>query len=185
MLNIGLLGGAFDPIHAGHIHIAKLACSELKLDKVYFIPLYQAVHKDQPQLSLEERLQKITQLIKPYPQFQLNQEEINRQGKSYTIDTVKNFLKTFPKKTEINLYYIIGADAFEQFDTWKNPLELLELVNFIIVSRPGYDFSKIEKMFSQGKFKTYIDKLFFIEDEGLDISSTKIRERLYDGKNKG
>lgn len=182
-MKIGLFGGAFDPIHEGHLHIAQLAMNELKLDKVYFIPLYQAVHKNQPNLSPADRIKKIKTAIKSKKKFEVLTDEIERRGESYTIDTVKRFIKA-RHSSFTDLYYIIGSDAFEQFASWKKPLELLKLVNFIVVSRPGYDFSRIEKLFSRGKYQEHIDQLFFIEDEGIDISSTKIRERLDDRKNK-
>lgn len=183
MQKIGLFGGAFDPIHEGHLHIARLACAELRLNKVYFIPLKQAVHKPQPYFSEKERVAKIKKAIADNKYFELLLDELKRTEPSYSIDTVRNFLAERGGKTEIDLYYIIGTDAFEKFDTWKEPLELLKLVSFIVVSRPGYDFSKIEKIFSQGKYKEFIDKIYFIEGEGIDLSSTQIRERRYDSKN--
>ncbi len=184
MKNIGLFGGAFDPIHSGHLHIANLAQKEFRLSFVYFIPLKHAVHKPQPMLSIAERVDLLTKSLKKYHKFLLWPDELERSGKSYTVDTVNRFLLKEKPLAEDNLYYIIGTDAFEQLETWRKPLELLHLVNFIVVSRPGYDFSQIEKMLEKPQFKRYLDKVFFIEDKGVDISSTIIREQKYVRKNK-
>jgi nicotinate-nucleotide adenylyltransferase len=180
MDKIGLFGGAFDPIHQGHLHIALLAWQKLHLDKVYFIPLHQAVHKSQPVLSPAERLAKIQIAITPYPAFDLDLTDFRRQGPSYAIETVRHFRRNF---TASDLYYIIGTDAFEQFFSWKEPEELLSLTRFIVVARPGYDFAKIEKLFAQ-RPQDSLDRLFFIEDEGIAVSSTEIREKLYGHKNR-
>lgn len=187
MSRIALFGGAFDPIHQGHLHIALLAAEKLALDQVYFIPLKQAVHKKQPLFSAAERILKIKEAIKKYPGFELSLLELERLGPSYAIDTVKLFRQSLeqqnnllPDKTEIDLYYIIGSDAFEDFFSWKDPYKLLELVKFIVIERPGYPFSKIEKIFNKQENSKYLDRIFFIEDKGIDISSTKIREQLSD-----
>ncbi len=182
-----MFGGAFDPIHQGHLHIALLAAEKLTLDQVYFIPLKQAVHKKQPLFSAAERILKIKEAIKKYPGFELSLLELERLGPSYAIDTVKLFRQSLeqqnnllPDKTEIDLYYIIGSDAFEDFFSWKDPYKLLELVKFIVIERPGYPFSKIEKIFNKQENSKYLDRIFFIEDKGINISSTKIREQLSD-----
>lgn len=181
MIKIALFGGAFDPLHPGHLHIARLALEHLDLQKVYFIPLKQAVHKNQPLFSEQERILKIKEAIKDEPKFELSLVDIKRPGPSYAIDTVLAFLRFLGKlKTEVDLYYIIGSDAFESFFSWKDSDKLLKLMSFIVIERSGYSFSKIEEIFSKQENRSYLDKVFFIEDSGIDISSTKIREKLSD-----
>jgi nicotinate-nucleotide adenylyltransferase len=174
MKRIGLFGGGFDPIHEGHLRIARVALDTFELDKVYFIPLKTAVHKQQPQLSTEDRLQKIEKAVSANPSFVVDITELQRSGPSYAIDTVRHFQQTF---TDTELYYIIGSDAFEQFATWKDPEQLLQLAKFIVVARPRYDFSKIESM-THTLFQDYIDRIFLIEDKGIDISSTELRTKF-------
>lgn len=160
-------------MHEGHIHVAKLAQRELALDKVYFLPLNQAVHKNQPRLPAEKRLELLRGAIKPYDFMDICLADIERKGASYAVDTVE-YLKTKSDFTGADLYYIIGADAFEHLFEWKEPERLLELVKFIIAARPGYDFSKVERMFANQA--DHLDKLFLLEDEGIAISSTQIME---------
>ncbi|MDR1996812.1 MAG: nicotinate (nicotinamide) nucleotide adenylyltransferase [Candidatus Margulisbacteria bacterium] len=173
-LKLGILGGAFDPIHEGHIHIARLAYQKLALDRVYFLPLNQAVHKNQPHYSGEQRAELIRKAIKPYNYMYICLYDLERGGPSYAVDTIRE-LKNHADFTGQDLYYIIGTDAFEQFFAWKDPYSLLDLVKFIVAARPGYDFARIERMFAGAE--TYLDRLFLIEDAGLDVSSTRIREQ--------
>ena len=173
MLKLGIFGGAFDPVHEGHIHAAKLAQRDLALDKVYFLPLNQAVHKKQPYYSAEKRIELLKKAIKPYPDFTILLTDIERGGGSYAVDTIE-YLKEQPDFTDSDLYYIIGADAFENFFKWKDPYRLLELIKFIVVARPGYDFGQIESRFAEEK--SFLDRIFLIEDTGVNLSSTQIRE---------
>jgi len=174
MQKLGIFGGAFDPVHEGHIHAAKLAQKELALDKVYFLPLDQAVHKDQPHYSAEKRVELLRQTIQPYSCMDICLADIERGGQSYAVDTIE-YLQKQPDFTGADLYYIIGADAFAQIFSWKEPYRLLDLLKFIIVARPGYDFLPIERRFADEK--SYLDKIFLIEDAGVDMSSTQIKER--------
>ena len=171
---LGIVGGAFDPVHEGHIHIARLAQKELGLDKVYFLPLNQAVHKVQPKYSAQERLTLLEKALQPYTDFAVLQTDIERGGLSYAVDTLE-FLKKQSGFTDAELYYIIGTDAFEKIFTWKNPDKLLTLARFVVVSRPGYSFARIEQMFAEKD--RLLDQIYLIEDEGLAISSTQIREQ--------
>ncbi|GBR77504.1 nicotinate nucleotide adenylyltransferase [Candidatus Termititenax dinenymphae] len=173
----GILGGAFDPIHQGHIHIAELARQELALDKVYFLPLGIAVHKDQPQHSAEQRLKLIRNALETQKNFAVLTLDIERNSPSYAVDTLTE-LKKQPDFTDADLYYIIGIDAFEQIFTWKDPAKLFTLVRFVVVFRPGYNFFRIEQMFAERE--SFLDQIYLIEDSGVNVSSTQIREQAVD-----
>ncbi|GBR75428.1 nicotinate nucleotide adenylyltransferase [Candidatus Termititenax persephonae] len=171
---LGIFGGAFDPVHEGHLHVARLAQRELNLDKVYFLPLNQAVHKAQPKYSAERRVELLRKALEPRADFALLLTDIERGGLSYAVDTLEFLLKQ-PDFTGADLYYIIGSDAFAQIFTWKNPDKLLTLARFIVVFRPGASFSRIERLFA-GR-ERFLDQIYLIEDAGVDISSTRMRER--------
>lgn len=173
---LGIFGGAFDPIHAGHLHAALLAQRELALDKIYFVPLNQAVHKAQPRYSAAERVELLKKAIAPHPDFAVLLDEIARGGASYAVDTVE-YLKKQPDFTDADLYYIIGTDAFEKIFSWKEPAKLLSLARFIVIFRPGCDFARIERMFAEQE--KFLDQIYLIEDAGQDISSTRIREQTF------
>jgi nicotinate-nucleotide adenylyltransferase len=180
MQKIGLLGGAFDPVHEGHLHIARLALERVGLDQVVFIPLAQAVHKNPPSLTVKERLELLKKALDNNEKFTISTVEIDRKGPSYAVDTVRELQKRY---TGSDLYYIIGSDAFEQIFTWKEPETLLSTVTFIVVSRPGYDFMNIERLFLAPERAQYLDHVLFLEDQGIDISSTKIRESWHANAN--
>ncbi|MDR1453553.1 MAG: nicotinate (nicotinamide) nucleotide adenylyltransferase [Candidatus Margulisbacteria bacterium] len=173
---LGIFGGAFDPVHEGHLHIACLAQRELNLDRVYFLPLGRAVHKAQPRHSAAERLELLRRAIRPYADLDICLAEIERGGLSYAVDTLAE-LKKRPDFTDADLYYIIGTDAFEKIFTWKEPAKLLALTRFIVVFRPGCDFTRIERMFAEQE--KFLDQIYLIEDTGRDISSTRIREQTF------
>jgi nicotinate-nucleotide adenylyltransferase len=183
MRKIGLFGGAFDPVHDGHLHIAQRALECVGLDRVIFIPLYQAAHKQPPSLSPEKRLSLLKKATADQPKFTISTMEIERKGTSYAIDTLREFKIKHPEYTGADLYYIIGSDAFEQIFTWKEPDALLSALTFIVVSRPGYDFMTIEHIFALPGRQQYLDHVLFVEDQGLDISSTKIRESWHANAN--
>jgi nicotinate-nucleotide adenylyltransferase len=170
---LGIFGGAFDPVHEGHIHIARLAREALDLERVYFLPLGQAVHKNQPHYSAAKRVELIRQAIAPYDYLDICLYDIERDAPSYAADTLEN-LQKLPDFTGRDLYYIIGIDAFERIFDWKNPRRLLQLVKFIVAARPGYDFSGIERRFALEE--SFLDRIFLLENSGVDMSSTRIRK---------
>jgi nicotinate-nucleotide adenylyltransferase len=173
---LGIFGGAFDPVHEGHLQAARLAQRELALDKIYFVPINQAVHKAQPRYSVAERVELLRRALRPYAYMDICLAEIERGGASYAVDTIE-YLKKQPDFTDADLYYIIGTDAFEKIFSWKEPAKLLTLTRFIVAFRPGYTFARIEQMFAgQEKF---LDQIYLIEDAGRDISSTRIREQTF------
>ncbi len=138
---IGLLGGTFNPIHNGHLHIASEVLKRLHLDQVFFIPARLPPHKGlKGILSPTHRMKMVELALADIPQFLPCDIEIKRSGPSYTIDTVQSLQKQYPGD---RLYFILGMDAFSEIKTWKSPKKLLSLCNFIIISRPGYSFSSL------------------------------------------
>ncbi len=138
---IGLLGGTFNPIHNGHLHIANTISKKLSLTQVLFIPTGHPPHKDPTRiLAAEDRLQMLILALSSRPSFVVCNEEVRRSGVSYTIDTIRILKKKYPKA---RLFFIVGVDAFAQIETWKTPKQLLQLCDFAVISRPGFPFSKL------------------------------------------
>ena len=176
MRKIGLFGGAFDPVHEGHIHIATLALNRLGLDQIVFIPVGIAVHKKQPEFPTQKRFELLKKAIQHNAKFVISTVEIDKKAPGYAIDTIRALTAPGAEYTGVDLYYIIGTDAFEQIFTWKEPEALLTAMTFIVVARPGYDFMTIERLFTEPAREKYLDKVLLIEDVGIALSSTKIRE---------
>ena len=142
---LGLLGGSFNPIHNGHLAIAHLVYERLQLSQVLFIPTGDPPHKQIESLApAQARLEMVTLAIATIPFFEVSAIEINRAGKSYSIDTVREIQAQYGQAWR--LFFIIGLDAFLEFPTWRAPEKLLRLCHFVVVPRPGQSFQSLSKM---------------------------------------
>jgi nicotinate-nucleotide adenylyltransferase len=136
---IGILGGTFDPVHSGHIRIAEQVQSQLVLDEVHFLPCANPVHRDLPQASDTDRVAMIELAIAGHPEFRLNTLELDRGGESYTIDS----LRQIRAQSQLDrIFLILGVDAFNLFQSWKSPLEILQIVNLVVCRRPGIELDQ-------------------------------------------
>ncbi len=167
------MGGVFDPIHCGHLFAAEEARVEFKLDKVIFVPCHQPVHKRENNISDFKHRYIMAVLATSNNQFfEVSKAELNRPGPSYSIDTVKEFLSKY--NHGVKIFFITGADAFLEVDSWYKSEKLIKLCQFVAATRPGYDLNKLDK-----KFKKIIK---IMEIPALSISSTDIRRRVREGK---
>lgn len=133
---IGIIGGTFDPPHHGHLLIANEVYDALELDEVWFLPNQIPPHKqDRSITSVEDRLNMLQLAIQQEEHFSICLEELNREGPSYTYDTMLQLTKKHP---EMQFYFIIGGDMVEYLPKWYNIDKLLQLVTFVGVARPGY-----------------------------------------------
>ena len=165
MKRIGILGGTFNPIHIGHLAIAQTVCDRLDLDKVLFVPSYYPPHKGrQNVIATKHRTTMVRLAIKHNPQFGIEDFEIKRPGKSYSIDTLKYLHSIYPPKTKF--FFIIGSDMVKDLGKWKRIEELLKLVQFVVVSRKGY-----------GKLRTKY-KARVVATLDLSVSSSYLRQCL-------
>jgi len=169
-MKLGIFGGTFNPPHIAHLIGAELVREEFHLNRILFIPTYIPPHKEQPEISPAARMRMLHIAIEDNPYFQLLDLEIKRREISYTVDTIREIIEKNPGDS---LYLIMGTDQALEFREWKEPETLLALLEFIIVTRPGYDRWKIDKVLSE--------KADFFE-LNIDISSTMIRNRIKDGK---
>jgi len=176
---IGIMGGTFNPIHHGHLVTAREALSQFKLDKVIFIPTGNPPHKIENEVaSAEDRYIMTVIATSSNSNFFVSRMEIDRKGKSYTIDTVLQLRKIYGKNSL--LYFITGADAILEILTWKNTDEIVSLCKFIAATRPGYNLSRIEDLRKRlfGKAGATDEKIYVMEIPALSISSTDIRNRV-------
>jgi len=176
---IGIMGGTFNPIHHGHLVTAQEALSQFKLDKVIFIPTGNPPHKIENEVaSAEDRYIMTVIATSSNSNFFVSRMEIDRKGKSYTIDTVRQLRKIYGKNSL--LYFITGADAILEILTWKNTDEIVSLCKFIAATRPGYNLSRIEDLRKRlfGKAGAADEKIYEMEIPALSISSTDIRNRI-------
>lgn len=172
---VGLMGGTFDPIHHGHLLIAEVARTEFGLERVVWLPAGTPPHKqDQKVTCAEHRYAMVVLATASNPHFEVSRQELEREGPSYTVDTVETFRKTAP---ECQLFFITGADAILEILTWHRHQELVRICRFIAVTRPGYDLDRLKNVLPPH----YVERIDTITAPGIDISSTDIRDRIRTG----
>ena len=162
MKKIGILGGTFDPPHIGHLIMAEEVRLALELEEVWFIPTYTPPHKEDAKTDAEHRIHMTELAIASNPYFKLNTIEVERSGKSYTIDTMTELKERFP---DYDFYFIIGADMVEYLPYWHRIDELLGLVKFVGVKRSGYDLDTPYEIMK-------------VDIPLIDISSSMLRDWL-------
>ena len=185
---IGLLGGSFDPIHNGHLHIAQSVLDTFCLDAVHFIPNFQSPEKKQTSTSADDRIEMARLATKNHAKFIVNDIEIQRQGTSYTVDTLRSLKKDHP---ENKLAFIMGADAFNHFSRWHQYHEILTLCSLIVINRPSFSITaeaenndiaaRINHSPSElGQNEN--QNIFTIHAKPTPISSTSIRQHIANGE---
>ncbi|MEW5767558.1 MAG: nicotinate-nucleotide adenylyltransferase [bacterium] len=171
MIEIGVLGGTFDPIHYGHLLAAEMAREELGLKKVIFVPAASPPHKAEPEAASQDRYRMVDIAIKDNPYFFISDREMVRGGKSYSKDTLEEFKLEWGPASR--LFLILGADAALDLSTWKEIEDIPKLCQFVVINRPNFTL-KVDK--------SYLPYTRFLEIPGLDISSTEIRNRIKQGR---
>ncbi len=164
-MRIGIFGGSFNPVHAGHLKLAFEAHSELNLERVIFVPSHQNPLKGGSKLEpAAARVARLRKVIKEFHFFSLSLCEIRRKGLSYTVDTLRYFKKKFGKRSA--LYFLVGADSLKNFSRWKSTEQILELCRLVVFSRPGFPVTNLP------------EGAVYVPMDALDISSTRIRGSL-------
>jgi len=176
-LKIGIMGGTFDPIHYGHLITAEAARDEFKLDYVLFIPAGVPPHKNPAEVTnAEHRYQMTVFATLTNPHFEVSRVDIDRGKVTYTIDTLRDLRNVYG--SEVELYFITGADAVAEIMSWKNAEELLKLSSFIAATRPGYQLRpQLQQWFSEHE-----SQLHLLQVPAMAISSTDIRRRVREHK---
>lgn len=178
MKRIGVFGGTFNPIHNGHIYLAKSAYKHLNLDKVLVIPSGFSYQKSEEKVASKDiRTNMVKLAIKDCPYLEYSDIEVRKEGNSYTFETILALKEKY--KNSI-LYLIIGADTLFNIESWMNPEILLSNCNLGVMLRDDHDKSQVIKMCNhiEDKFNT---KSEIIDVEKIDISSTMIRELIKNG----
>jgi nicotinate-nucleotide adenylyltransferase len=198
MKKIGIYGGAFNPVHYGHLRTAEDVYEALSLDRILFIPSGRTPF-DKPDLAkASHRLEMIRKAIRGNRHFAVSDLEIKSRSKSYTVDTVKRLKKQYQRS---ELFFILGIDAFLDLPYWKQPDRLMELVSFIVISRPGCTFTalysspylrgmskKVLKELDHGRRRTQHGdsagnrKIVLCNVTALNISASDIRNIINTGK---
>jgi nicotinate-nucleotide adenylyltransferase len=178
----GILGGTFDPVHLGHLHIASQVVQLLGLQQLQFMPCAQPVHRDLPHASNEQRCRMIELALRGCETMRLNRLELERDGPSYSVDS----LREMRQQTSSGLLLVLGADAFNGFGSWKAPSEILSLAHLVVCGRPG--FSIDTTLFAEHQVGSALELLkrdagaiLPLPIEAMDCSSSLVRAELLRG----
>jgi len=166
MERIGLFGGTFDPTHYGHLLVAQAAREEVALNKLFFIPASQSPFKPERQPTPpKERLRLLRLALLGKEWSEVDDQEIQRGGLSYTIDTVRSYAGRFPGA---QLFYLIGSDHVSKLPAWREANELARIVDFVIIPRPGLEEVPLPAPFRGQRLAGF----------PVGISSSQVRARI-------
>lgn len=171
----GIMGGTFDPVHKGHLALAACACQELGLEEVLFIPSKNPPHKMGRIVSPEKDRMRMVQLaIQGEDRFAFCGVELEREGMTYTVDTLSLLHKREP---DTRWHFIMGADSLLEIGKWRNPGEILRLSALVAAVRDGSDQSVLERQ-RKDLENRFGGEIFLLSMDRIDISSTAIREAV-------
>ena len=178
MMRIGLMGGTFDPIHFGHLFLAEAARAACALDEVVFFPNNQPAHAQGKNATLdgETRYQLMCLGIESNPRFRASRIELERPGKSFAFDTIRQFQRELGADAE--LFFIVGADSMRDILSWHRGAELFGLCRFIAGTRPGFDLSAARESLEAWQR----ERVTWLEIPGLHIASSELRRRVREGE---
>lgn len=178
---IGMLGGTFDPIHAGHLALARVALDQLGLDRILFVPAGQPPHKrGRPITPAADRLAMVELAIAGEPRFRVSRMEIDRPGPSYTADTAEALVAGRESDDgPIGLTVILSAETFADLPSWHEPARLLRLARIAVAPRPGHP-APTPGWLAQ-RLPGFADRVVILEGPHLDISASDIRARVAAG----
>ncbi|MDO8490607.1 MAG: nicotinate-nucleotide adenylyltransferase [Dehalococcoidia bacterium] len=176
-MNIGVLGGTFDPVHIGHLIIAEDVRVKLGLAGVVFLPAGQPWLKDDRSISpARHRVEMLRLAISSNPYFSLSRIEVDRPGPSYSIDTLPQLKQQLG--SDVALYFILGSDALAEFARWKDPQRLMQMCELVIAPRPGPKpvLKALEKA-----IPCISQHITSLDTPEIGVSSSDIRQRVRRG----
>ena len=174
-MKIGLFGGTFNPLHNGHIQIAKEAFNALRLDKVWLIPNKTPPNKKKAKLISSEHKYNICKLAADkYNFLEVCDFELKSNGVNWTYMTVEGLHELYP---EHEFYFIMGADTLLKFTRWNSAERICKVVKVIVLNRSGFEINKVKEKIAELKEK-YNAEIYLIESNTVDVSSTEIRAGL-------
>lgn len=176
---VGIMGGTFDPIHYGHLILAQNALDTFSLDEILFVPSGTPWLKESTKvLSKNKRVSMTGMAIEDNPDFALSTIEIDREGNSYSYETVEELKRMQPKT---DFYFIMGADSLLEIERWKHPDRLMAECTLLVAVRDDCDREGLEKQIIYLTDKYQAD-IKILPADRIDISSTKIRQLIREGK---
>jgi nicotinate-nucleotide adenylyltransferase len=180
-MRIGIYGGTFDPIHLGHLILAEQAREQARLDEVWFVPALRPPQKDSKTITrFDQRVEMLALALAGQPAFRIEELEKERDGPSYTVDTLIELRHRHP---EHQFFLLLGGDALVDLHTWRNPQRIVEEAGLLVIARPG------SRMVSASELRQRLGlahetplPLELVESPAIDLSSQDLRQRVAQGR---
>lgn len=172
---IGILGGTFDPIHCGHIDLARAADEALGLTRLFVIASRVPPHRAAPVASSYHRFAMVALALSNRPTWSASDIELRSVEPSYTSTTLRRFHADGYEPAE--LFFLIGADAFAEIETWRDYPQILDFAQFAVVSRPRFSVGELRR-----RLPSIADRIVAIDASTADVSATDIRRRVAAGE---
>ena len=177
-MNIGVLGGTFDPVHNGHLLVAEEAKTRLNLEEVIFVPAGQPWLKaDRPITPAEHRLQMLHLALDDKPYFKLSTMEIERAGPSYTVDTITELQGQL--KAEDELFFIIGWSSLSELPQWRDTSRLIQMCYLVAAPRPGAPRPDLKAL--EASIPGISQRVMLLDEPYIHVSASVIRDRVARG----
>jgi nicotinate-nucleotide adenylyltransferase len=178
-MRLGLFGGTFDPVHFGHLLLAERCREACRLDHVWFIPAGLPPHKAAESISPgNQRAEMLEFAIAGHPSFSVNRMELDRAGRSFTVDTLRQLHAEDPGR---ELFFLIGADSLTDLPSWRDPAGIAELATIVAVNRgdrPLPDLNALKSVLGDA----VMARIQLVTMPGIDLSATDIRRRVRAGQ---
>lgn len=172
---VGVFGGTFDPVHLGHLVVAEDALEVLSLDRVIFVPSGTPPHKEAAEAPARLRYRMVEESIGEEARFRVSPVEVERDGPSYTVDTLRRLTGESPGDT---FFFLMGVDQWADFHRWREPLEVARLATPAVMTRQGHDSVDAHPEFPPGS----VPGPQVVPVTRVDLSATAIRRRIRDGR---
>ena len=178
LTRVGILGGTFDPVHRGHLEIARRAMDETGLERVIFIPAGQPRLKSgEPSASPQQRLEMLRLAVDGAAGFEVSDIELRRPGPTLTVETLRELRQELGDGVE--LCFILGLDALMRFDQWVQPEGVVELARLLAVSRPGYTGFDWPAFYARNPYAQ--GRVDCLDSTAIDVSASELRQRIAAG----
>lgn len=186
---IGLLGGTFDPVHFGHLLPARRAKQQLGLDELRLLPCNRPVHRPPPLANAVQRVKMLELALQDFPELRLDTRELERDEPSFSFNTLSSLHRDIP---DAAFCWMLGMDAFHQFDQWHRWREVLGLTHLLVTHRPGVSaglpdaldiwLQQYQVQEAEALRRSPSGAILILELDAPDISSTALRRRLAAGE---
>lgn len=179
---IGVMGGTFDPIHYGHLAVAEEVYATLQLEKMVFVPAGEPPHKPGRHVtSAKHRAEMVQLAIASNPHFAFSRVDLDREGPSYTVDTLRLLRQEWGE--QVAIYFVIGWDSLEDLHSWYDPEGILaQLAHLVVVHRPGYVEKDTYRKQLEAGLPGIQQRLLTVPAPQFDISATDLRQRVAQGR---